>query len=175
MYVNGPLHPPTSYMRGVVDGDYPTVPPRFYPHDCYPSNPAHVPADGKPRPSFYISDILYPSVIPLPGTLPTSTTVSAVTPSSHRPRETSPLSSAGSSPALATEVSGRLSPRSPEGRGRVRVLHPLPLRLPPVKSKDLKFGIDTILGSGQSVKSEKVNVGKVGIRNRELQLEGKDG
>ena len=81
--------------------------------------------------SFYISDILYPSVIPLPGTLPHSNSGSPCGDSPHSPpaRQTCDSRGTTSFPVVTTAVATT-----------------------PVKSSDLKFGIDRILADDKAVK-----------------------
>lgn len=79
--------------------------------------------------SFYISDILYPSVIPLPGTLPHSNSGSPCGESPHSP------------PARQTATCDSRSTTS------------LPsVAVTSVKSSDLKFGIDRILADVTTMK-----------------------
>lgn len=95
-------------------------------------------------PSFFISDILYPSVIPLPGTLPHSPPTSS---SSSPCSPTSPSSShRGSSSPPPSQRQRDQTAR----RASVIVLQPEITR-----SRDLKFGIDRILNQGNQASTEK--------------------
>ncbi len=115
MFANGCVACPGPPSSGSVAFWPPGEGPAASAAAAIANNPyaAAVYSEAIKRTSFYISDILYPSVIPLPGTLP-----------SH-------LAGLGTG-------SGRSMPYLKES----------PISTPtspPVKSKDLKFGIDRIL------------------------------
>ena len=99
--------------------------------------------------SFFITDILYPSIIPLPGTLPHGSP----------PRATPRTPTSPHSPSTGPDSNHRLTPTSPpchhDNTSRDRSRLPSP---PPVKSKDLKFGIDRIL-CGRSAKDITIATG----------------
>ena len=86
-----------------------------------------------------LNDLLYPSVIPLPGTL----TADNTSPTAVRGSGPQGLRSNQDMPRTIQEPSGQRDLKSPELSPLRRSGHPLSPSA--VKSKDLKFGIDRIL------------------------------
>lgn len=102
------------------------------------------------RPSFYISDILYPSVIPLAGTLPNSPSVGSGGVVGSSGSSSSSQKKEGYSPGTRSLTPSSTPKDLTVSRSSAVLLPP-----PPVKSQDLKFGIDRILnGSTKDVKRE---------------------
>ena len=99
-----------------------------------------------------LNDLLYPSVIPLPGTL----TADNTSPTAVRGSGPQGLRSNQDMPKIIQEPSDQRAGRdlkSPELSSLRRSCHPLSPSA--VKSKDLKFGIDRILHPSQSSDSSK--------------------